>query len=86
MSTLLEARAECEYCSEPIAFVITARARLMPVDPAPNPEGNVAVMRDAGGRLISRVVSRGNPCQPWETLYMPHFATCLERQKARHGG
>src|SRR5579863_7623766 len=73
--------AYCDYqpCSARITFVnVTKRAggrSRMPLNDRPDPAGNVAV-RVSGQSKIGRVVSKGQPLDADETLYMPHFATC----------
>jgi len=83
----------CRECYQPIIFVEVFSKRReqnsnMPVDPRPNPEGNVAVLRDpVDRRLRGRVLGRGSEPGRGEVLYMPHKASCpvearLRAQKA----
>jgi len=51
------------------------------VDPAPTPDGNTAVYRDAHGVLRSRRISADQPALPWERVMMPHAATCKPAPK-----
>lgn len=76
--------AECRDCGLPIRFVlITTTDRPMPVDPRENTAGNVAAQL-VGTRLSGFVISRDHqpgPMTPYR--FMPHHATCPERQKPR---
>jgi ribosomal protein L32 len=74
--------AECRDCHEPIRFVhITKTGRPMPVNPLTNQKGNVAA-RIAGGRLTGFVISRDHRPGPLDPFrFMPHHATCEERQR-----
>lgn len=85
--------ATCRKCYQPIIFVEVFSKRReqnsnMPVDPRPDPKGNVAVLRDpVDRRLRGRVLGRGSEPGRGEVLYMPHKATCpveaaLRAQKA----
>lgn len=76
--------ATCSKCHRSIEFGRTVRnedtgtgGKLMPLDPddADVEAANVAVYRDATGRLNARVLKRGAP-EPYERRRMPHFATC----------
>ncbi|WP_431897859.1 J domain-containing protein [Nonomuraea sp. bgisy101] len=63
-------------CGQPIRWTMTKAGKAFAVDPDPHPEGNTAVMRDAGGTLRSRRVTAELPLLPYERLMMPHAATC----------
>lgn len=69
-------------CGGPILWTVTSTGNRLPVDPEPNPAGNVAVYRDHTKTLRSRVVSAERPLETFERPAMPHFATCprLQRQ------
>lgn len=83
MTTPLPALAECRDCSEPIRFVqMEDTGRAMPVNPMPNPDGNVAA-RLAGGRLYGFVVSQDRRPGPTSPLrFVAHFAVCEARARA----
>jgi hypothetical protein len=77
--------AVCRKCGKPITFAVVANnagkpPSRMPLDPTPNPDGNVAVYKDATGSLVGRVVGKGGDHLGYERLMMPHFATCPERE------
>ena len=63
-------------CGQPIRWTMTMAGKALAVDPDPHPEGNTAVMRDAGGALRSRRVTADLPLMPHERLMMPHAASC----------
>lgn len=76
--------ATCRECGRPIVFARVSNKTgrppgRMPLNPDPDPDGNVAVYRDAAGALVARVVGKGGPCLGYERLMMPHFATCEKR-------
>lgn len=76
MTTIVRSSAKCRTCQAPIGFIRTEHGKVMPVDPTPTAAGNVAVHKDVHGTLVGRVISEELPAAPWETVYMPHFATC----------
>jgi hypothetical protein len=76
--------AVCRKCRKPITFAVVANKtgqppRRMPLDPTPNPDGNVAVYKTETGTLTGRVVGKGGDHLGYERLMMPHFATCEKR-------
>ena len=73
----------CDLCGARIVFARTLASetgtggKRMPLDPEPNPDGNVAVRRLDRRRLVARVLGKGESHDIYaEQLYMPHFATC----------
>lgn len=59
----------CRACGAEIRFVRTkAKARFMPLDPEPNPDGNVEI-------VDGLAIVHAQPPLSGE-LYMPHHATC----------
>jgi hypothetical protein len=74
-------------CGERIVLVPTVAvegkpSKLMPLDVAPNDNGNVIVFQESGGRWVAQVRRRDTP-DPIGTLMMPHFATCAARKPDR---
>jgi hypothetical protein len=74
----------CNACSEPVVFATVSNKEgrppsSMPLNPNPDPDGNVAAYRDATGRLVGRMVGKGGEHLGYERLMMPHFATCGKR-------
>lgn len=73
----------CHLCGARIVFARTLASengtggKQMPLDPKPNPGGNVAVRRLDRSRLVARVLGKGETHDTYtEQLYMPHFASC----------
>jgi hypothetical protein len=58
-----------------------ARGRPLLLDPEPNPEGNQAVMQPPAGPLQTRQLGKDDKPRPYETVYMPHVATCGRKQQ-----
>lgn len=74
--------AECHRCGRPIRFVLLDTGSAMPVDPLVDLRGNVAAVTGSGARLYGHVTSAAKPARAGYRLYVPHFATCPERQPA----
>ena len=64
----------CKTCFAPITFVRLGSGRVIPIDHAPHPAGNVAVSDDTP--RTAYVLSREHPLIDGYTLHMPHHATC----------
>ncbi|HEY9409305.1 MAG TPA: hypothetical protein VIQ30_22770 [Pseudonocardia sp.] len=74
----------CALCGRPVLWALTTRGRRMPLDPAADATGNTAVHRDGAGTLRARVLSKDYPAaDAWETLLVPHFATCPKADRVR---
>jgi hypothetical protein len=68
---------EAGNCGAGIWFAITtAGHRSMPLNARSDPKGNVAVHQDASGTWLARVLRKNQEAAPFETVFMPHFATC----------
>ena len=81
----------CRECGKPVVFARVSNKTgkppgSMPLNPDPDPGGNVAVYKDVTGRLVARVVGKGGPCLGYEQLMMPHFATCEKRDTSLKSG
>lgn len=75
-------------CREPIVLAVVSNNEgkppsRMPLNPEPDPAGNVACYHDETGRLRGRVLVSGQEPSPHETRYMPHFATCTDPEGHR---
>lgn len=70
-------------CSATITFVKLDGGGAMPVDPVPDPTGNVAATKGLDGRLHGHVLSQARPLQPGQTVYMAHYATCAAKPRPR---
>lgn len=72
----------CRKCPAEIRFCKTESGKWMPVDAAPNPDGNLA---DAGvddeGIPLVAAVDLFTPADA--TRYMPHWATCPAAEEFR---
>lgn len=71
----------CKHCGVPVAWCRTTNGNAMPIDPAPNPRGNVFVSYE-NGKLIGRVRSKQDR-RPRGVAFTPHFATCEELNRGR---
>lgn len=71
---------DCRECTLPVRFVALDTGKALPVDPAPSERGNVCA-RVLSGRLHGYVVSKAHPADPLFLRFMPHHATCPERQR-----
>lgn len=73
----------CSKCGRQIAWVRTeTNQKGMPIDPDPNPAGNVSVRYEAG-KLTAHVFLRSEKRPSGTTVFMPHFATCPAQNKSR---
>lgn len=73
-------RARCRACRAAVLVTLTESGRRLLVDPEPEPErGNTALHRDHLGVLRSRRITAERPVMPWERVYVPHPATCPDR-------
>lgn len=80
-SGLSRTLSECRDCHEPIRFVKLDTGKVLPVNPKPNVEGNVAA-HIAGNRLHGFVISRDHLAGPLDPYrFVAHFATCEARKK-----
>lgn len=73
----------CRDCGEGIMFVrIEDTGTPMPVDPFPDPDGNVYArhVRDHNG-LLGHVARKDEQLPEGWRIYMPHFASCPSRQR-----
>lgn len=64
----------CRRCNRPIGWCFTENGRQMPLDPEPDPAGNVFVSY-IDGKLVGVVRSKANPT-PEGVAHTPHYATC----------
>jgi hypothetical protein len=70
----------CRSCSARVIWVeMAATGRRMPLNPTPDPKGNVSIDSQTGK---ARVVQAGAVGRPGPR-YMPHFATCPQAGKHR---
>lgn len=89
---LLRGKARpCESCGTSIVFAISLkrlrgadRVRVMPVDVAPTPGGNVRLTVD-GRRIMAYVIPKAQT-RDRADLHMSHFATCPQADQWRSKG
>jgi hypothetical protein len=68
-------RPTCRYCDQPIRWVRTESGSEMPINAAPDRNGNVVLVPDGVGHR-ARVLA-GKRLLEWRgQLWMPHFVTC----------
>lgn len=72
---------DCRRCTAPIRFVALTNGSALPVNPLPDPKGNVCA-RKVAGRLRGYVISREHAADPLFLRFMPHHATCQENLRA----
>ena len=71
----------CRRCGQAIVFALVTNKEgrppsRMPLNPTPDPAGNVAVNRDVTGGLTGHVLSKGQQALGYQRLYLPHAASC----------
>jgi hypothetical protein len=74
--------ATCRSCGAPVVWFRTPRGRATPVDPAPNPKGNVELLHDGTCRVHGPVDAEAAQLAGAE-LYVSHFATCPDAPQHR---
>lgn len=82
MTAASAANGQCRACLKRVIWARTGlRNRWFPLDPKPDPKGNQAAWQDSDGLWRTRQLTEGGE-PPWgfETLYMPHPATCEKRK------
>ncbi len=73
----------CDYCKQPVQWARTDREnRPMPLDLGTSLAGNVAASW-RNGRLIARVLRKGEAPRKGEEQRMPHWATCPKPPERR---
>lgn len=75
--------SRCRACRATILWVRMPSGKLMPCNPVPDDEGNVAAMRDARGVWVGHVLRKAERTAPYEKRLMPHVATCVPVITAR---
>lgn len=75
--------SKCRDCLVPITFVrISNTGRVLPVDPAPDEDGNVFA-RMVGGSLAGHVRTKDEHLPAGWSVFMPHHATCQIASRGR---
>ena len=74
--------SRCRDCGLDVLWIHTRDGKRMPVDPFPDESGNIAA-RPYGVQYVDAHVIRDGKSPAGYRVFMPHFATCLTRRKAR---
>lgn len=75
MTDELQPHTHCRTCNAPIVWALTEAGRRMPVDAAPDPAGNVALLR-TDSTVNAVVLGKHREPDPRATLHQSHWATC----------
>jgi hypothetical protein len=81
--------ATCRSCDAVIEWVLTEKAKRMPIDALPVADGNLTMDRDERGNLKMgpngilrvRAVKAGEELPAETSRYVSHFATCPDAAK-----
>lgn len=83
----------CRGCGAPIRWVRTVHGNLMPIDPDPDPDGNVELVDDTGAPVDAAALDRfplpatavvhAQPTLTGGDRWMPHHATCPDADQFR---
>jgi hypothetical protein len=68
----------CESCGAPLRWARTRSGKWMPLDAAPNAEGNVMLAPDGTAMVVGKT-------QEGAARWMPHHATCEHAGRHRKG-
>jgi len=68
----------CRSCGARIRWVFTDKGHRMPLDPEPDPTGNIVIREDGD----AHVITKDDVIPPQAERWISHFATCPEA--ARH--
>lgn len=69
-------------CGQEIIFGFNVKTKNhIPLNPRPDPAGNMACYTDGTGTFRARVPTAEDRIDGFERLYMPHAATCAARKK-----
>lgn len=72
----------CRACGELVILARTEKLNWQPLNPEPDPAGNVHAYSDGRGNWLARSVKPGTPAGAPDQLMMPHAATCTGPRKA----
>jgi hypothetical protein len=77
------ANRTCRTCQRPVIGARTeARNRWIALDPDPDAKGNQAAFQDSDGTWKTRQLAKDDKPWDWETVFMPHVATCKPQEAA----
>lgn len=67
----------CRACGAAVKWVKTRQGKALPVEPAPDNNGNVVAMRTSRGTFVDgHVIPVGQPIPDGYTRFYPHFSSC----------
>jgi hypothetical protein len=66
----------CHHCRATVRWATTEAGKQQPLDPEPDPRGNVAARLGEGPGWWARVPTAERPKTDMERWFMPHAATC----------
>jgi len=71
--------ATCSACGAPVVWATTAGGKRIPLDAAPDPDGNVLLLSDGTCSVVGQSKAGAR-------RWIAHHATCtaVERQRLRH--
>jgi hypothetical protein len=84
-------RGRCRYCGQPVVWVRTVTGSMMPINPMPDPGGNIIARAAADGGARAAVLNtsmQADPAYAGRERFMPHAATCpnMPRRTPGTGG
>jgi hypothetical protein len=72
-----ESSSACRSCHAPIVWAVTEAGRPIPLNPDPEPAGNLELVTRPGQRPpVVHVLTASAPRSPDVDRYQSHFATC----------
>jgi len=74
--------ASCESCHKPVIWAVTVKAKRMPVNAEPEPDGNVALDFRPGMDPLARILTVTRQFGV-KNLRKSHFADCPQAAKWR---
>lgn len=75
--------AVCKGCGAEVTWVKTLAGKTMPIDPKPNPDGNLQIVDRSGAQIIVAVVNDTLFDDETTVRYTSHFATCPDADEFR---
>ena len=76
--------ADCRTCGATVAWVITAKGKLMPIDAEPSPDGQFRLAGTSGSEIRVAFVKPEDRPTATVALRTSHFATCPDADMHRH--
>ena len=73
----------CRTCKAPVRWAATAAGRAIPLDPEPNPDGNLWLDARGVAHNIARLTDDEQAEIAGDPLYIAHFVTCPDAAQHR---